>query len=135
VTCAAGKKKTQAFRALELAVIKGDPDACSNLTDRLLENLALLLSGQWYDLPESDYKHTVSRRTMTAWISSAALFIIAAIAIIAFFPRLAFTASILSTVISIMIAFAGWFLKNNGVSMDLLEQYADISEKLTRRDG
>jgi hypothetical protein len=129
---AASEKKAQALRVLELAIIKADSVTYANLVNRLLENFIFLAKGQWYELPESEYKHTASRRTIIAWIGGAVLFTGAAIVIIAFFPRLASAASILSTIISIVIMIVISRLNQEGLSVDLLEQYADISQKLTR---
>jgi hypothetical protein len=127
---AASRRKAQAFRALELAILKADSVAHGDLVDRLLENFCFLVKGQWYDLPESEYKHSASRRTATALVGGAVVFIGAVIVIIAFFPRLAPAASIFSTVISFVIILVIWLLKNQGFPVDILEKYASGNTKL-----
>ncbi len=128
---ATSKRKAQAIRTLELWAMKPGPFTFTDLVNRLTSDLSIIAKGEWYNLPDGQYKPKVSRSIIVVEIGIAVLIIAGVVAIIEFASRLGAAAPILATILS---AAALALLNRAGLPAEILERYTEAGSKLTSKD-
>jgi hypothetical protein len=126
-----GRSKGQAMRVLELSVLKPKATTFDDLAKRLTTDLITILRGQWYNLPDAEYRHKSSRGLLVLEIGGVALSIGGLVVVISFASKLGPIASILATALT---ALGLAFLNKSGLPIGILEQYAETASKLVPED-
>jgi hypothetical protein len=120
--------KAQAMRDLEIQAIKPGAFTSSDMTNRLTQDLSIILEGRWYELPEAPYVHQVSRWLFALQLCGAFILIGAGITAITFTSKVGPGAA---TAATILFAIAVYVLNRVGVSTGVVERYARIGSDMT----